>query len=229
MPKQDEIVIVSVGGSLIVPDAIDIDFLRQLRDMVYRYVKKGKRFVIITGGGRLSRRYQEAAKTLVPLTEEETDWLGIEATRFHGMFLRSLFLDIAHPHVVKNPTEKLDFKERVLIAAGWKPGCSTDFDAVLLAKNLRIPKMVNLTNIDYVYDKDPKSFPDAIALKNLSWVALRKILPENWTPGLNTPFDPVAAKEAQLLNLELALINGHHIERFEDYLAGKPFEGTLVH
>lgn len=225
---QKDLIIVSLGGSLIVPEEIDIEFLKKFRELVLKHAKQGKKFIIITGGGKTARRYQKAAAEVRPLDEEDLDWIGIHSTRLNAHLVRTIFRDVAHPIVVKNPTKKEAFKESVLIAAGWKPGCSTDYDAVLLAKSYNAKKLANLTNIEYVYDKDPKKFPDAKKIEKISWADFRKIVGDEWDPGLNMPFDPVASKEAQKLGLEVAIMKGGDLENFEAYINGEKFKGTVI-
>ena len=225
---NENLIIISVGGSLIVPKEIDLDFLKSLKKVVLDYPAKGKKFVIICGGGQTARVYQKAARSLSELNSKNLDWLGIEATRINAHLLRAIFYEWAHPDIIKNPLNKIDFKERILLAAGWKPGFSTDYDAVMLAKNLKIKKLINLTNIDYVYDKDPKKFKDAQPIKKISWENFRKPLPAKWDPGLNAPFDPVASKEAQKLGLEVTIINGKNLKSLENYLEEKDFIGTKI-
>ena len=222
------IIVISVGGSLIVPEKADINFLKAFKDLILEYIKRGKRFVIICGGGRIARDYQKSAKVVTELTKEDIDWLGIHCTRLNAHLLRAIFCGWAHPKIIKNPLEKVDFKEKILIASGWKPGCSTDYDAVLIARKLGIKKLVNLTDIDYVYNKNPKKFRDAKPLKDLSWKEFRNILPKKWNPGLNAPFDPVAAKEAEKIGLEVAIMDGKNLKNFGDYLDDKEFVGTKV-
>ena len=222
------LIVISVGGSLIVPEKIDTGFLKAFKNLILRYIKRGKRFVIICGGGRIARDYQKSAELVTNLTKGDIDWLGIHCTRLNAHLLRTIFYKQAHPKIIKNPLEKIDFKEKILIASGWKPGCSTDYDAVLIAEKLGIKKLVNLTNIDYVYDKDPRKFKDAKPLKNLSWKEFRNILPKKWDPGLNAPFDPIAAMEAEKLKLEVAIINGKNLKNFDNYLEDKEFIGTKV-
>ena len=224
-----ETVIISLGGSLIVPDEIDIAFLKEFKKIILKHTNKEKRFVIITGGGKTCRKYQAAANSITKLTDEDMDWLGIHVTRLNAHLMRSIFHKEAHPRIIKNPTEKMNFRENILIAAGWKPGCSTDFDAILLAKNLDVKKLVNLSNIDYAYDKDPNKFKDAKPIFNTTWKEFRKILPKKWDPGLNSPFDPIASKEAEKLGMEVAILNGKNLENFDKYLSGKEFSGTRIH
>lgn len=218
----------SVGGSLIVPDGIDTEFLTKFKTLVLEKVQRGLTFSIIAGGGKTARRYQDAANAVTPLSRHDLDWIGIHATRLNAQLLRNIFVGYAYPQIIKNPTIDVEAEEPIIIAAGWKPGCSTDYDAVLIAKNLGATRLVNLSNIDYVYDKDPKKNPDAKKIEKISWAEFRKLIPEEWDPGLSSPFDPVAAKEAEMLGLEVAIINGEKLEEFSNYLDGKPFVGTVI-
>lgn len=225
--KKREYVVVSVGGSLIVPGEIDTNFLAGLRSLIRRKVDEGFSFYIIAGGGRTARRYQEAAEAVRgDLPREDIDWLGIHSTRINGHLLRTLFQEEAQPRLVKNPTRHVSSKYPIIVGAGWKPGNSSDYCAVQAAKKLGAKKMVNLSNIDYVYDKDPKQFPDAEKIEAIDWVEFRKLIPSDWDPGLSTPFDPVAAREAQAMGLEVAIMK--RLEEFEKYLDGQSFEGTII-
>ncbi len=219
-----EILVISVGGSLIVPDTIDTDFLSKFKKII---LNQNKKFIIICGGGKTARRYQEAARKITTLRRNDVDWLGIHSTRLNSHLMRTIFKEIAHPRIIKNPTEKIYFNEKILIASGWKPGFSTDYDAILLAENFKVKKLVNLTNVDYVYNKDPK-FKDAKPIKEISWKEFRKLLPDKWDPGLNAPFDPVAAKEAEQHGMEVIIMNGKKLKNFENYLNGKEYIGTKI-
>ncbi len=223
-----ERIVVSVGGSLIVPDTVSVEFLTTFKTLILEKVQRGFTFSIIAGGGKTARRYQEAANQVTPLSRHDLDWIGIHATRLNAQLLRNIFVGYAHPQVIKNPTIDIDAEEPVVIAAGWQPGCSTDYDAVLMAKNLGARKLVNLSNIDYVYTADPKKDPNAQKMERIAWAEFRKLLPTEWDPGLSSPFDPIAAKEAEMLGLEVAIINGQKLEEFSNYLDDKPFVGSVI-
>lgn len=227
-PKR-EYVVVSVGGSLIVPDALDASFLASFRQFILNHLERGVSFYIIAGGGRLARNYQNAAREIRgDLSREDIDWLGIHATRQNAHLLRALFAEVAQARIVKNPHRGVRGKDPVIIGAGWKPGWSTDYCAVLAARQLGAKKLVNLSNIDHVYDADPKKSPAAKPLEKVSWGEFRKLIPTEWDPGLSSPFDPVAAREAERLSLEVAIINGAKLDEFDRYLSGEAFTGTVI-
>jgi len=225
---KNEIIVISVGGSLICPDRIDADFLKEFKKLILAQIKKNKRFIIITGGGRTARNYQEAARSVGELTSEDVDWLGIHGTRINAHLMRAIFYKYAHPDIIKDPTQKVSFNEKILVAGGWKPGFSTDYDAVLLAKQFGVKKIINLSNIDYVHDKDPRKFSDAKPFKEMSWKDFRKLVGNRWDPGLNMPFDPVASKEAEKQKMKVYIMNGLAIENLSHVIEGNEFVGTII-
>lgn len=226
--NDPKLIVLSVGGSLIVPEGIDTGFLKSFKELILEHITQGYRFVIICGGGRTARNYQAAAKEVTDLTREDVDWIGIHSTRLNAHLLRTVFHKEAHPRIIKNPYEDFQWKESVLVAAGWRPGCSTDYDAVLLARNLQATTLINLSNIDYVYDSDPRTNPTAQRIEHISWPAFRTLIPEEWDPGLNAPFDPVAAREAEKIGLEVVVMNGKNLNNLKLYLAKAPFQGTVI-
>jgi uridylate kinase len=224
-------IIISLGGSLIVPDEIDWQFVKNFKKIIEKYIRKKYKFIIITGGGKTARKYIEAAAKIDNITDDDKDWIGIHATRMNAHFIRTVFRKHAHPRINKNPNqleEFYNFKENILVAAGWKPGFSTDYDATLLAKYLGAKSIINFSNIDYVYDKDPNKFKDAKKIEKISWKNFRKMVGNKWSPGLNAPFDPIASKLADENNLEVVIMNGKNMKNLENYLEGKQFKGTLI-
>ena len=232
MPETNDTIIISVGGSLIVPDQIDTNFLVSLKSLVeHEIVTTGRRFVIIAGGGKTARRYQEAAGAVTELDPEDLDWMGIHATRLNGHLLRTIFRDIAHPIMITNPDDIMDVPEDapLVIAAGYRPGASTDLRAVQIARLRGARTLMNLSNIDYVYTADPRNDMNATKIEDITWDDFLSLIPREWNPGLSAPFDPVAAREAKSLDMEVAIINGKAIHEVEAYLHGQPFVGTRIH
>jgi uridylate kinase len=222
-----ETVVISLGGSVLAPAVIDYEYLKGFRELILRLSSEGRRFIIICGGGKTAREYQSAASKVVKLTDDDLDWLGIHATRLNAHLLRTIFRDVANKKVVKNPTEKISFKEKVLIAAGWKPGWSTDHDAVLLAKNFGATTVINVSNVNNVCDKDPSKHADAKPIEKISWKDFRKMVGTKWSPGLNVPFDPVASRKAEKFGLKVVIM-GKSIENLENFILGKQFKGTVI-
>ncbi|MBI2420874.1 MAG: UMP kinase [Candidatus Levybacteria bacterium] len=229
---QDK-VIISVGGSLIVPNGgIGIEFLRKLNSFVRIHLAKNKnrQFFLVAGGGTIARHYRDAGVDVIghELTRDDLDWLGIHATRLNAHLLRTIFRDIAHPFIIKHYDIIRKVTEPVVIASGWKPGWSTDYDAILLCEDYGVKEVINLSNVDQVYDSDPKKNKNAKPIDKISWKDFRKMLGDEWIPGLNVPFDPVAAKKAEELGVKVVVLNGNNLANLENYFKGKDFLGTVI-
>ncbi len=223
-----ETIVISLGGSIVVPDLPDPSFIVAFRELILSHVKKGKKFIIIVGGGKTCRRYQEALSNTIDTKVEDLDWIGIYSTHLNAQLIRMSFKDYAPLDIITDPSAVSSLSESVIIGAGWKPGCSTDMDAVLTAEEIGSNKVINLSNINYVYDSDPKTNPNAKKYENVSWTEYLTFIPNEWTSGMNTPFDPTASKKAQELGLEVSFIAGHDLESLDNYLNGKSFQGTVI-
>ena len=228
---QEPPIVLSIGGSLIVPkNGIDSSFLTDLNAFIRYYVKQGKRFFLVAGGGIVARQYRDVGKLVIgDMSDDDLDWLGIHATRLNAHLLRTIFEDIAHPRIIENYEKRLtNCKEPVVIGAGWKPGWSTDYDAVILARDYGANLIINLSNIYYVHDKDPNKYPDAKAIKKLTWEELEKLVGTEWSPGINAPFDPIAAQLAKRLKLTVIVTDGTDIKNLENIIEGDAFKGTVI-
>ena len=225
---MEETIIISLGGSLIIPDQIDLDFLKFFKKLILEQIAKGKKFIIITGGGKLCRRYQDAAKEISMTSSEDLDWIGIASLKLNAELLRVIFAEKSYPKVISNFNEKFSFEESIIIGSAYQPGQSTDWDAVLAAKNTGAKKIINLSNTDYVYDSDPKKNSNAKKIEEISWTEYRKLIPTEWNPGLNSPFDPIASKDAEEMGIEVVIMNGNPIDNLANYLNGEKFLGTII-
>jgi uridylate kinase len=221
--------ILSVGGSLIVPkEGIDTVFLKSLRRFIVGRFDQGDRLIIVTGGGITARNYVKAASAVEKVPVDDQDWLGIHATRLNAHLVRTLLKDVAHPEIITNPDKPLKTRSKIIVAGGYRPGWSTDYVSVLLAQKYKAKTVINLSNIDYVYDRDPKKFKDAKQIKRINWEGFKEIVGDEWTPGMNAPFDPVASRLAEKLKLKVAVLNGKKLDNVNKFMDGKKFIGTLI-
>jgi len=221
--------VLSVGGSLIAtPQGIDVKFLKEFRAFIIKQVKAGDKFFLISGGGAICREYNKAALAITKVDTKSLDWLGISAIRLNAQLLKTIFGPLAHEEIIIDPTKKIKINKKIIIAGGYKPGRSSDYCAVLLAKHNNAKIVVNLSNIDYVYNKDPRQFTDAKKIARATWPEFQKIVGTKWQPGLNAPFDPIASQEAAKNKLKVIIINGRKIKNLEACLKGKDFIGTII-
>lgn len=221
-----ETVIISLGGSLVAPGEIDLGFLKKFKRSLQKHLN-AKRFLIFVGGGKVARVYQKALLEF-GAKNAERDWIGINVSRLNAEVIKQLFAGTSYPKIITDPNKKIKTNKNILVGAGYKPGWSTDYVSVLAARTYGVKTIINLTNVDYVYDKNPNQFPDAKPLKEIDWKGFSRIVGSKWTPGLSMPFDPRASKLAAGLKLRVIMLNGRSLERLEDFLNNKPFIGTTI-
>jgi uridylate kinase len=225
---EEETIVISLGGSLVVPEEIDVEFLHDFRGLILEQAAQGKKFVITVGGGKICRKYQAVAAKLANPAREDLDWIGIASIKLNAELLRVVFGEHVHYEVIANPSKNFDFTKPIVIVSAYRPVATSDVDAILAANTVRAKKIVNLSNIDYVYDSDPRTNPNAQKIDNISWNNYRALIPSELSPGLNTPFDPIASKMAEEMGISVIIMNGKPLSNLKNYLNGKSFRGTTI-
>lgn len=233
--------ILSVGGSIINPGEPDVRFLARFSTVIRSWLRDNpeERLVFVAGGGAPARVYQKALgdvlietgeikNTAREMLECGQDWLGIMATRINAQLVKEIFGDLCQNPVVTNPEGDFEFTGRILVGSGYVPGYSSDKDAVVLAQRLGASTVINLSNIEKVYSDDPKKNPKATPLDKIAWSDFRAMVGDVWTPGMNTPFDPIASKLAEESGIRVICAKGTDIENTMAILEGKEFVGTVI-
>jgi uridylate kinase len=134
--------------------------------------------------------------------------------------MRVVFGEYAFGKVVEDLSSPLTLEKPIIIGSAFGPGRSTDWGATLGARTLGAKKIINLSNTDYVYDSDPKINPNAKKIEQISWEGFRALIPKEWNPGLNSPFDPVASGVAQSEGMTVIIMNGKPIDNLAKCLNG---------
>ena len=231
------VTVISLGGSIVAPGNVDIEFLKGFVELIRSFLENdsNRRFIFVVGGGGPARQYQNAFKEICEnvgasdtCKNDEADWIGIMATRLNAQLVRALFSEWCCQEVITNPMEVAPLTGRVLVAAGWKPGFSTDYDAVLLAERFKADAVINLSNIAKVYTADPKIDPNAKPIDKISWADFRTMVGDEWVPGKNVPFDPIASRHAEKTNLKVICAAGKDLDNFRKILNGEDFFGTTI-
>lgn len=228
---MSKLTVLSLGGSIIAPEKVDVEFLQKFNDALRTYLNEDKerKVIIVCGGGAPARIYQTAYRAVNKTGDLSVqDWIGIKATHLNGQLVHAIFNDLCSDDLVTDPTTELNFSNQVLVAAGWKPGFSTDTDAVYLAQRFGGKLIINLSNIAKVYTDDPKTNPEATPLDSVSWEDFREMVGNEWIPGKNCPFDPIASKVAQGESMKVICADGRNIENTMAILKGESFEGTTI-
>ena len=227
--------VLSLGGSIVAPEGPDPAFLSSFMALVREHLAGDpeRRLILVVGGGGPARAWQKAYRDASVARDagedhEAQDWIGVMATRLNAQLVKALLGPLSPQDVVTDPTSLSIFMGRVLVAAGWKPGFSTDYDAVLLAERFDADRILNLSNIAKVYTDDPRTNPDARPNDAITWADFRAITGDEWSPGKNTPFDPVATRKAAELGLSVICAAGRDLENLRRILEGQSFVGTTL-
>lgn len=229
--KSNNAIILKLGGSLVVPEDIDVDYLKRFALLIKKHIEQGKRFVIIVGGGYTNRWYRDRAREMGVEDAADLHWIGILSTRLNAELVRTLFGKLAHPRTYWDFEKPIDWQEPALLVGGYEPGVSTDMDAVLVAKELKGETIINMSNVSFLYTADPKKDPNAQPIKEISWKDYRALFgnPTEHLPGQNIPIDAVAALHSQEMGLETFYIGGHDLENLDRLLSGGEWEGTRLY
>ncbi len=223
--------VISLGGSIIAPEKVNTEFLKEFRRAIIDYLEEDKEreLIFVCGGGAPARVYQSAYREIIGRSgAEEEDWIGIKATYLNAELINAIFMPYTKTSVVTNPTGDIKERGRILVASGWKPGFSTDTDAVYLAKRYGAKMIINLSNIAKVYTDDPKKNPNAQPIDRITWKHFRRMVGNEWRPGLNAPFDPIASKIAEEIGLSVICADGRNILNTIAILKGEKFLGTTI-
>lgn len=226
---KEKIFVLDLGGSVIFPENLDSLFLKKFSSFIKREIKEGKKFIIVTGGGKLARQYQKTLRIIGKFNSTDKDRLGIQATRLNSYLLKTIFKEKSFPVIFDKRFKVKNFeKYSVILASGWKPGYSTDFVALQIAFDFNMKKAISLGNIDYVYTKDPQKNKKAKPIKKLTWENYLKLIPSKWKPGLRVPVDPKAARFAKRYKLEVIIAGAKNFSNLKKILEGKKFKGTTI-
>jgi uridylate kinase len=222
-------IVVALGGSIVYPDGIDVAFVKQFRSFALSFIKrKHAKLVIVIGGGRLARVFQDAAGKIAPVVDEDKDWIGIHATRLNAHLLRTIFKHVADPVVIDTRHKIKKLKHPITIAAGWRPGWSTDYVASQLASDFGAKEVIIAGKPSHVYNKDPHKHENASPIERLSWKEYRRLVPKKWVPGLSSPVDPIASALGERAKLKAIIVNGKDLKNFSRLLNGQEFKGSVI-
>jgi len=226
---KKKVIVLSLGGSLIIPDQINQKYLKEFKKIILRNTKKYK-FIVACGGGSVARKYISALKES-GMNERFQNFSGISATRMNARFMNYFFKidpEKGIPHT--KSTLKRYLKKRDVVFCGaldYKPHQTSDSTAAQLAKQYKTI-FINLTNVNGLYDKDPSKYKNAKFTKNISWREFNKKANEiKYNPGQHFVLDQTAARI--ILDEQIpTYIIGQDVKQLDNILKGKNFKGTLI-
>lgn len=229
-------IVLKIGGSVIYDNSLNVNqvLLDKLKEWYFRKKDDYQNIVIVVGGGSLSRDLQEKISRHIG-GEEYLHSIGMSVTHTNANLLRAYIgdPDIIVPQRLGEAYELLMNNEKsIIVCGGLKVGWSTDMDSAVFADILEESRIIKVSDIDHIYDKDPGVVEDSVAIKDMTWDEYFKLfdIQEDSThaPNKNIPIDVECARFCKRKEISFWISGGDRIKEakvFEDIIA----EGTLVH
>jgi len=224
-----DIVVISIGGSVLIPNDEDFEYLTGLADLLVELSSQVKLYIVV-GGGRISRYYIELGRRLGS-DERYLDEMGVGVTRVNAMLLISAISGIANNHPPETVDEAVELGKShgVVVMGGTTPGHTTDGVAAMLAEKLEADRIVNATAVDGIYTKDPKKFDDAEKMDILSYEELLAFCKTtDWKAGPSNVFDALGAEIISRSRIPLLVVDGRSLDTLRAAIMGDHATGTIV-
>ena len=226
---QKKVIVLSLGGSLIIPEDIDVNYLKGFKKIILKNTKKYK-FVIVCGGGSIARKYISALRK-IGLNEKFQSFSGISATRMNARFMNYFFEiepEYGIPHTIKTLREYIRKRDFIFCGAlEYRPDQTSDSTAAKLARDFKTI-FINLTNVKGLHNKNPKKYKDARFIPEISWKGFYNLAnKEKYRPGQHFVLDQTAAKIIMEEKI-LTYIIGKDTKQLDNLLKGKKFIGTKI-
>lgn len=224
-------VVISVGGSIILQDLEDIEFLTKLAGLL-RELSKSHKIYIVVGGGKTSRDYIKLTRKL-GTDEASLDEIGIDCTRINArVMIAALGPVYANPYPVKTIEEVLSVSSNypIVVMGGTQPGHTTDAVAVTLAERVGAERFINATSVDGVYTMDPKLDPNAKKLDKITPAQLIETIlkSEQAGAGPHIVIDILASKLIERSRIPTLVVDGRDLDALKNAVEGKDFNGTII-
>ncbi len=221
--------VISLGGSLIIPESVDFKFLNKFRTTLKKHYSHCK-FIVVCGGGTIARRYIDALKK-EHRSKNELSLVGIRTTRMNALFMTQFFGKEANSTLPKNIKEVKNMleKNKVVLcgALRYSPNATSDTTAAKIAHEIGTD-FINITNIDGLYSKNPKKNKDAVFIKRESWEKFHsRAIKIKHRPGQHFVLDQTAAIIIKKYRIKTYII-GKNLKNLDAILHNKKFKGTLI-
>ena len=226
---QKRVIVLSLGGSLIIPNEVDVNFLKKFREVIKKNEKKYK-FVIVCGGGSVARKYINALKQ-----DNKSEFLqsmaGITITRVNARFMTYFFgkdADTGIPHDMKQIKNLLNKNDVVFCGAlRYAPNQTSDATALRIANYFKTD-FINLTNVKGLYDSNPFENKNAKFIPKTTIEEFNKIvmaIPNK--PGMHAPVDHTAMSIIKKHKIKTYIL-GKDVKQLDNLLNNKSFIGTII-
>ncbi len=222
--------VISLGGSLIVPDDIDFKFINKFKESIIKQSKKNK-FVIVCGGGSIARKYIDALRH-ESLSPKELAMAGIRTTRINALFLMQIFGNKANstlPLDIKAVESHLNKRNIVICGAlRFRPDSTSDGTAARIAMHLG-SSFINMTNVKGLFTSNPSTNKDAKFIPKISWAEFEKMaLALKFKAGQHFVLDQEAAVIIRKQKIRTYII-GKDTKALQNIISEKEFVGTDIY
>ncbi|MCR4368313.1 MAG: UMP kinase [archaeon] len=220
--------VISVGGSLLVKEGPDAQKISEFAQVISSLHSSGKRIVLVVGGGRIARDYVEALGVF-GANNFEKDMIGIKVTRLNALLVANS-LEKAHKEVLEDIGRAKEILDagKIPVYGGLVPLFTTDAVGALLAEFLGAT-FVNLTNVDGIYDSNPRDNPDAKRFDKIGYSRLVSLISANVSvPGQNVVLDLPCCLVLQRSKIPAAVLDGNDLSNFSSFVNGSSFIGTEI-
>lgn len=223
-----KVLVISLGGSMIVPEEMDYHFLEEFKRVLRKHYQKCK-FVVVCGGGTVARKYISVLAKEGKSSRELAE-AGIRATRMNALFMTQLFGEDANESLPLNMGEVKDKlpKNNVVFcgALRYEKHSTSDGTAAKLAHFLK-SEFVNMTNVKGLYSDNPKKNPNAKFIPKISWRDFEKMaLKLKFKAGQNFVLDQNAAVMIREHKINTYIIGSN--SALDNLLKNKKFVGTRI-
>lgn len=222
-------IVISLGGSLIVPDKINLSLLNDFKKIIKKHEKNYK-FVVVCGGGSIARKYIKALRKAGKNNYFQS-LAGISVTRLNARFLTYFFGKDANqgiPHNMKQVKNLLRKNKIVFCGAlRYAPNETSDGTSAKLARFLKTD-FINLTLVSGLYTKNPLKNKNAKFIPKITWKEFnKKAQAIKFKPGQHFVLDQNAAKIIKQSKIKTYIL-GKNLKQLDNFLSNKKFIGTTI-
>ncbi len=226
---KKKVIVLSLGGSLIVPEKTNFQFLNRFKHTLRKHYRTHK-FVIVCGGGTIARKYISLLKK-EHKSKIELSKAGIIATRMNAKLIMQLFGKEANDSLPRDMREvKANLKKNKVVICGalrYIPNATSDTTAAELANFLKT-EFINITNIKGLYTSNPFISKKAKFIPLINWNSFDKMANRHkHKAGQHFVLDQSAATIIRKHKIKTYII-GPDTNNITRILKGKKFVGTLI-
>jgi len=221
-------VVVKVTGKIF-DNENGVDVLASLSSLISSKADEGYRFAVVVGGGRRARDYIELGRKL-GLSEGQLDAVGIEVSRVNAILLAFTLGPRAYLPIPRSIDEFLRAwtSSKVVVLGGLQPGQSTNAVAAIVAEMINADLILNATDVDGIYDSNPKKNPQAKLLKEVHIKELEEMLSDKELAGYYELFDRVGLNIVKRSKIPLVFLSVYNTENIRRAINGEEFVGTRI-